>query len=67
MGYSVDLNQISIFQYMDILKNQNLFPGRKILLENMEENFRRLDDAGIQNLAYVQINSQPRYRRGYIP
>jgi len=39
MGYSVDLEGISILRYMEMLKKRNLLPGRKILLENIEENF----------------------------
>ena len=46
MGYSVDLKRITVMQYMEILKNQNLLPSRKLLLDNLEENFRRIENAG---------------------
>jgi len=62
MGYSVDLNQIPLLQYMEILKKQNLLPGRKILLMNLEENFHKISAAGIDNLAELKnnITSTPR-------
>ena len=56
MGYSIDLNQISSPRYMEILKKQNLLPGRKILLENLEENFHRMAATGIHNLAELKNN-----------
>ncbi|MFA5675380.1 MAG: DUF4332 domain-containing protein [Christensenellales bacterium] len=56
MGYSVDLNRIPVNRYMEMLKKQNLLPGRKILLENIDENFRRIAAAGIFNLAELKTN-----------
>jgi len=56
MGYSVDLNKISILRYREILKKQNLLPSRKILLENLEENFHRIAATGIDNLAELKNN-----------
>jgi len=41
---------------MEILKNQNLLPGRKILHENLEENFKRMAAVGILNLAELKKN-----------
>jgi len=41
---------------MEILKKQNLLPGRKILLENLEENFHRMAATGIHNLAELKNN-----------
>ena len=62
MGYSVDLNQIPLLQYMEHLKKQNLLPGRKILLVNLEENFHKISATGIHNLAELRnnISSTPR-------
>ncbi len=54
MGYSVDLNRIPVLRYMEMLKMQNLLPGRKILLENIDENFCRITDFGIHNLAELK-------------
>lgn len=56
MGYSIDLNRIPFLQYMEILKKQNLLPGRRILLENIDENFQRMTDTGIHNLAELKNN-----------
>jgi hypothetical protein len=50
MGYAIDLKQISIQEYKEILKNQNLLPGRRSLLDALEEKFSRIADAGIGNL-----------------
>lgn len=50
MGYSIELKNICLNDYMDILKNQNLLPGRKILLNNIDENFKAIYTFGISNL-----------------
>jgi hypothetical protein len=50
MGYAIDLKQMSLQEYREILKNQNLLPGRKSLLDELEERFREIADAGIGNL-----------------
>ncbi len=62
MGYGVDLSRIRVLRYMEMLKNQNLLPGRRILLKNIEENFRGLADAGIENLAELksQMSTKPK-------
>ena len=54
MGYNIDLKRISILRYMEILEGQNLLPGRRILLENIEDNFHRIAAAGIQDLAELK-------------
>ncbi len=50
MGYSIDLKQISLQKYMEMLKNQNLLPGRRILLDELEAKFQRMAGADIRNL-----------------
>jgi len=40
---------------MEILK-KNLLPGRKILLEDLEENFHRMAATDIHNLAELKNN-----------
>lgn len=50
MGYTIELKQISIQKYLEILRNQNLLPGRRILLEEPDEKFRRITGAGIGNV-----------------
>lgn len=50
MSYMLGLKRISVQTYMRILKNQNLLPGRKILLENIDMNFQKIMNTGIVNL-----------------
>ena len=50
MDYNIDLHRIPISKYMATLKNQNLLPGRRILLENLDFNFEKIMSAGIRNL-----------------
>ena len=56
MGYSIDLSNIAIHKYMTMLQTQNLLPGRRILLENIEDNFRRITAAGMIQF-YQVVNS----------
>ena len=56
MGYSVDINKISVNKYMGMLKNQNLLPSRKILLENLENNFNKISAMKIETLAELKKN-----------
>jgi len=41
---------------MEMLKTQNLLPGRRILLENLEQNFRSMANIGILTLAELKSN-----------
>lgn len=50
MGYSIDITKISIREYRELLQNQNLLPGRRILLENIEERLHIIDDSGMTNV-----------------
>jgi len=54
MSYSINLKSISIQAYLNILKNQNLLPGRRMLLENIEANFHAICEAGINNLSELK-------------
>ena len=56
MGYSVNISKISVNQYMGMLKNQNLLPSRKILLENLEDNFNKISAMKIDNLDELKKN-----------
>lgn len=47
MRYSLDLSQITVTEYEALLKSQNLLPGRRILLENIERNFSAIQTLGI--------------------
>ena len=62
MGYNIDLTRISVLRYRDILKNQNLLPGRRMLLENIDENFHKIENSGVHDLAELKakLSSVPR-------
>jgi hypothetical protein len=46
MKYRLDIECLSVQKYKDILKKQNLLPGRRILLQNIDENFSLLENKG---------------------
>lgn len=54
MPYNLDLSAISIPEYQTLLMNQNLLPGRRILLQNIEQNFVAIQKQGINNLAQLK-------------
>lgn len=47
MRYSLDLKQITVTDYELLLKNQNLLPGRRILLEEIDSRFEAIRQMGI--------------------
>ncbi len=47
MRYSFDLKQITVTDYELLLKNQNLLPGRRILLEEIDSRFEGIRRMGI--------------------
>lgn len=47
MRYSLDLSQITVSEYEALLKSQNLLPGRRILLEDIERRFEAIRNLGI--------------------
>ena len=47
MRYSLDLQQITVTEYESMLKSQNLLPGRRILLEDIERRFEAIRSLGI--------------------
>ena len=53
MKYNLDIESLSVQNYKDILKKQNLLPGRRILLKNIDENFSCFEKSGIINLAQL--------------
>lgn len=50
MGYHLDLRRLSVEAYGELLKGQNLLPGRRILLQNIDERFRVIENCGIKNI-----------------
>ena len=53
MGYTLPLEQISLSDYRQLLRQQNLLPGRRILLEQLDERFALLTSSGLANLAQL--------------
>lgn len=54
MGYSLDLSRISIQAYKNLLQQQNLLPGRRILLEGMDSRFLAIAAQGIPNVEQLR-------------
>lgn len=54
MSYTIEIQRIPVQTYRKILKNQNLLPSRRILLEDIETNFQKIMDAGIGNLCELK-------------
>jgi hypothetical protein len=50
MKYDLDLSRVSLGAYKEQLKKQNLLPGRRLLLSDIEENFTRLQNCGIKTV-----------------
>ena len=50
MAYYIDLKQISLDQYKDILKTADLIPSWRILKENIDRNLEIIKNHKIQNL-----------------
>ena len=51
MGYTLPLEQISLNNYRQLLRQQNLLPGRRVLWEQLDERFDLLADAGLSTVA----------------
>ena len=53
MGYYLDFSQISLNQYINILRKADLVPSRRILLEDINSNFAKLEALGLSTLGKV--------------
>ena len=53
MGYTLPLEEISLNDYRQLLRQQNLLPGRRILQEKIDERFTLLTSSGLANLAQL--------------
>ena len=51
MGYTLPLEQISLNDYRQLLRQQNLLPGRRVLWEQLDVRFDLLADAGLSTVA----------------
>lgn len=54
MSYSPDLSVLSIQDYREMLKNKDLLPGRRLLLEGIDGHFASIADRGIADVAELQ-------------
>lgn len=54
MTYSLDICTISVHEYKELLKRQNLLPGRRILLQDIDRCFESLEQQGIANIAELK-------------
>jgi len=54
MLYNLDLSAISVQEYKELLKHQNLLPGRRILWQNIDHNFEVIEKQGIANIAQLK-------------
>ena len=56
MKYNLDLELLSVQEYKDLLKQQNLLPGRRILWQDIDKNFAVFESRGIKNVAELKRN-----------
>ncbi len=54
MPYSLDLNCITLQEYRELLKKQNLLPSRRILFQDVDANFSKIAGQGIGNMAQLK-------------
>lgn len=61
MKYNISLESLTIHEYKNLLKQQNLLPGRRILWQDIEENFVLFERQGIKSIAELKkIISSPK-------
>jgi len=53
MKYNLNLERISIQEYKTLLKQQNLLPGRRILLQDIDRIFAAIEGRGITSVAQL--------------
>ncbi len=56
MEYSLNLERLSVQEYKDLLKQQNLLPGRRILWQDIDKNFALFESKGIKSVADLKKN-----------
>ena len=54
MSYNLELSDFSLKDYKELLKNQNLLPGRRILWQDIDLRFSALTRQGISNVARLK-------------
>ncbi len=53
MGYTLPLEQITLAEYRQLLQQQNLLPGRRMLHEQLEARFFSLASVGLSSVAQL--------------
>ena len=53
MRFTLDLTTISLHDYQKLLKQQNLLPSHRVLLDDLEEKCKRLEALGIGTVAQL--------------
>lgn len=53
MKYNLNLERISVQEYKTLLKQQNLLPGRRILLQDIDRIFAAIEGRGITSVAQL--------------
>lgn len=54
MKYNFDLEYLSVQEYRELLKKQNLLPGRRVLWQDIDKNFALLESKGINTIAQLK-------------
>jgi hypothetical protein len=54
MSYNIDLSALSLIDYLQMLKDQNLLPGRMILLQDIDNRFSAMEKMGVMNIAQLK-------------
>lgn len=54
MPYQLDLSAFSVQEYKQLLKRQNLLPGRRMLWENIDANFKAIEAQGAGNISVLK-------------
>ncbi len=54
MPYNPDSSAISIHDYKELLKRQNLLPSRRLLWQDIDHNFEAIGEQGIANVAQLK-------------
>ena len=53
MRFTLELTTISLHDYQELLKQQNLLPSRRVLLDDLGEKCKRLEALGIGTIAQL--------------
>ena len=54
MTYNLDLSALSVQDYRELVKTQDLLPGRRILWQNIDHNFDAIGQQGIETIAHLK-------------